>query len=152
MKKYFRYWSNFFYHKFFVLKWHTKSKEKWQELRLNNLLQNKSLFSFHTRYSRHFAKASGRWTVRPVMENKPYAYIPEILRQVFRKRMQDKQPQQRQAVLSEDDPRRLSSTIYPVPPPSVDELLLSHQPRMWRFILYWSALMALSSREIVRGP
>lgn len=82
------------------------------------------------RFTRNFSKSAGRWTCVPVMEKNSYKYIPQLMKDIFRRRLDDDNSQLGRVVLAEDDPRHISGTIRPSQPPSVLQLLASHHSRM----------------------
>ncbi|PIK62610.1 hypothetical protein BSL78_00506 [Apostichopus japonicus] len=63
-------------------------------------------------------------------KKKTFKYIPELMKDVFRRRLIDNKSQRSHVVLAEDDPRRISGTIRPNQPPSVHQLLENHKSRM----------------------
>ncbi|PIK44475.1 hypothetical protein BSL78_18647 [Apostichopus japonicus] len=81
-------------------------------------------------FTRNYSKSAGRWTCVPVMQKKTFKYIPELMKDVFRRRLIDNKSQRSHVVLAEDDPRRISGTIRPNQPPSVHQLLENHKSRM----------------------
>ncbi|PIK39835.1 hypothetical protein BSL78_23326 [Apostichopus japonicus] len=41
------------------------------------------------RFTRNFSKSAGRWTCVPVMEKNSYKYIPQLMKDIFRRRLDD---------------------------------------------------------------
>ncbi|KAJ8023852.1 hypothetical protein HOLleu_36413 [Holothuria leucospilota] len=67
--------------------------------------------------------------VTPVKEVKEYDYLPDLMKGVYQKRLEDPSTQRTPSVVGEDDPRRLASTIRPTQPPPTAELVKRHQSR-----------------------
>ncbi|PIK40428.1 hypothetical protein BSL78_22711 [Apostichopus japonicus] len=70
-------------------------------------------------FTRNFSKSAGRWTC-----------VPQLMKDIFRRRFDDDKSQRGHVVLAEDDPRRISGTIRPSQPPSVAQLVASHLSRI----------------------
>lgn len=58
----------------------------------------------------------------PVKEKKTYEHVEMLMDWVLAKRLEDKEGYHRQQELEEGDPRSLSKTIAPVPPPPSAQL------------------------------
>lgn len=80
-------------------------------------------------FKRHYFKGSDRWGVIPVKEVKGYDYLPDLMKGVYQKRLEDPFTQRTPLVVGENDPRRLASTIRPTQPPPTAELVKRHQSR-----------------------
>lgn len=50
-------------------------------------------------------------------------YISDLLRQILMKRLADEIGMNRNVILEASDPRRLSATIAPIPPPPTQDLM-----------------------------
>lgn len=59
----------------------------------------------------------------PVKEEKTYAYIPQIQGLVVQAKLDDKLPMCRKRSLGDDDPRKISKTLAPKPPPATATLV-----------------------------
>ena len=82
------------------------------------------------RYHRKFNKKSKRWTISQVKIAKTYKYVQDdLLPAVIEKRLNDVEPIMRKATLSPSDPRKISSTIAPVPPTNTTDLVIQHKSR-----------------------
>lgn len=75
------------------------------------------------RLQRYYSKKGGRWTVNEVKAQKKYPYISDLLRQILMKRLSDDIGMNRNVILEASDPRRLSATIAPIPPPPTQDLM-----------------------------
>jgi hypothetical protein len=71
-----------------------------------------------------------RWAVRDEKEKKTYPYIGTLLKRVFHARALDQTGLHKKVVLSEDDPRRISSTIASVLPPPKEQLIAEQKSRL----------------------
>ncbi|XP_071845521.1 uncharacterized protein [Apostichopus japonicus] len=102
--------------------------ERWSEAKRNLHLKSDSEVArlLLDRFTRNFSKSAGRWTCVPVMEKNSYKYIPQLMKDIFRRRLHDDNSQLGRVVLAEDDPRHISGTIRQSQPPSVLQLLASH--------------------------
>lgn len=58
-----------------------------------------------------------------VKAQKKYPYISDLLRQILMKRLSDDIGMNRNVILEASDPRRLSATIAPKPPPPTQDLM-----------------------------
>lgn len=58
-----------------------------------------------------------------VKAQKKYPYISDLLRQILMKRLSDDIGMNRNVILEASDPRRLSATIAPIPPPPSQDLM-----------------------------
>lgn len=76
-----------------------------------------------------WSKAAGRYTVVPLKECKPYAYIHQLQSIILNKRFADVHPMNRPIERSADDPRRLSRTLAPIAPPATALLVEQHKSR-----------------------
>lgn len=83
------------------------------------------IYSWH----RCFNKNSGRWRAVLVKEKKEYVYIPNLLAEMFKSRIEDTGSITRRVTLMETDPRRISSTIAPVSPKPTSEIVAAHVTR-----------------------
>ena len=63
-----------------------------------------------------------------VKEAKTYPYIPQLKEQTIQMRLMDKEGYQ-ELDLSANDPRRLASTIAPVPPPPTAQIVAEQKSR-----------------------
>ncbi|KAJ8026489.1 hypothetical protein HOLleu_31320 [Holothuria leucospilota] len=81
------------------------------------------------KYRRLFHKGSERWGIVPEKEAKTFSYIPELMKNVFVRRLQDPSSERSSVVLGEDDPRRMAPTIAPSQPPPTDVLVQEHESR-----------------------
>lgn len=81
------------------------------------------------RVSKVFNKKSGRWLLRPVKEKKRYPYTNDLMAGVLVRRVEDRTTMFNPVQLHADDPRRISSTVAPVPPPSTDQLRQEQKTR-----------------------
>lgn len=59
----------------------------------------------------------------PVKEEKTYAYITELQDMVVQAKLEDKLPMSRKWSVAEDDPRKISQTLAPKPPPPTAALV-----------------------------
>ena len=60
---------------------------------------------------------------------KTYNYVEDILRSILTTRLADQVGMCRPVILSVDDPRRISATIAPVPPPPTQQILEEQKSR-----------------------
>jgi hypothetical protein len=81
------------------------------------------------KYRKLYSKRTKQWRPAPVLKPKEYKYIPGLLLKIFEKRQTVPGPVDQRLGLSEDDPRRISSTIASTPSPSIEQLLEKHQSR-----------------------
>ncbi|XP_062592418.1 uncharacterized protein LOC134253840 [Saccostrea cucullata] len=72
---------------------------------------------------------SGRWAVYPVKEKKKIPYIPSLQEKILLSRVTDEVGMNQPVVLEVDDPRRLSSHLAPIPPPSTEQLVVEQKSR-----------------------
>ncbi|PIK47027.1 hypothetical protein BSL78_16117 [Apostichopus japonicus] len=100
--------------------------ERWSEVKRNLHLKSDSEVArlLLDRFTRNFSKSAGRWTCVPVMEKNSYKYIPQLMKDIFRRRLDDVNSQLGGVVLAEDDPRHISGTIRPSQPPSASFSIL----------------------------
>lgn len=61
------------------------------------------------------------WYYYPVKEGKRYPHIPQLMVEIVRKRLLDHIGMNRVMPLGPDDPRRLSVTLAPIPPPPTEK-------------------------------
>lgn len=59
-----------------------------------------------------------------VKNKKTYDHIPNLISLIVRVRLEDKEGMHKKVKLKPDDPRRISKTLAPVPPPPT--------PQFWR--------------------
>ncbi|XP_071792698.1 uncharacterized protein [Asterias amurensis] len=81
------------------------------------------------KYHRAYSKHSQSWVVKPVMQKKKYNYLTDLMVSVFQARLDDTQLLRRKTEMLANDPRRIASTIAPIPPPPTEELVAKHQSR-----------------------
>ena len=81
--------------------------------------------SYHRAYSKH----SKRWTVTETMNAKKYDYLPKLMESIIKLKLEDRSKLHRRATLSEGDPRLLSPTTAPIPPPDTQELVRERRSR-----------------------
>ena len=81
------------------------------------------------RHTRKYNQRTKEWNTKVVKVSKDFNYIPILMAKIFKRRIDDKGPVDRNISLSEDDPARIAPTIAQVPPPSSKELFLKHQSR-----------------------
>ena len=62
---------------------------------------------------------------------KTYNYVEDILRSILTIRLADKVGMCRPVMLSVDDPRRISATIAPVPPPPTQQIVEEQKSRFF---------------------
>ncbi|KAK3083371.1 hypothetical protein FSP39_020934 [Pinctada imbricata] len=74
-------------------------------------------------YHRTFNKKSERWSAVEVKVKKTYAYIKNLLHNIFCMRLRDRVGMNRRMELAPDDPRRLSSHLASVEPKPTSELV-----------------------------
>ncbi|KAK3725325.1 hypothetical protein QZH41_016412 [Actinostola sp. cb2023] len=79
--------------------------------------------------TRKYVSRTKRWDAQVIKEDKDYAYIPQMLAMTFERRKNDPGTMNDYMEMAPDDPRRISSTIAAVPPPSSRELFAAHQSR-----------------------
>ncbi|XP_076084720.1 uncharacterized protein LOC143055456 [Mytilus galloprovincialis] len=84
------------------------------------------------RLQRYYSKKGGRWTATEVKTPKQYIYIPELMKHIIMKRLSDAIGMSRRVILDPFDPRRLSATIAPVPPPPTQDLMAAKISRFNR--------------------
>jgi hypothetical protein len=82
---------------------------------------NKLFFSMRL----HSSKRTKVWQPVNVLEPKEYAYIPELLVNVFQKRVDVQGSVTQRLVRSADDPRNIAPNIAAVPRPTLQEALQS---------------------------
>ena len=70
-----------------------------------------------------------KWDVTPVMENKKYEYIPELMESVHLMHQQTTSTLHSKNVLAEDHPLRRQATIAHTAPSSTDELISNKRSR-----------------------
>lgn len=87
---------------------------------------------FNFRLQRYYSKKGGRWTATEVKTPKQYMYIPELMKHIIMKRLSDNIGMSRRVILDPLDPRRLSATIAPVPPPPTQDLMAAKISRFNR--------------------
>ncbi|PIK40844.1 hypothetical protein BSL78_22305 [Apostichopus japonicus] len=65
--------------------------ERWSEVKRNLHLKSDSEVTrlLLDRFTRNFSKSAGRWTCVPVMEKNSYKYIPQLMKDKFRRRLDD---------------------------------------------------------------
>lgn len=97
----------------------------------------------YLRYQRVFQKKSSRWSVTTCKEPKQYSYVPEMMRKIILKRLDDAIGMNQEMVLEQDDPRRVSSHLAPIPPPPTQQIVHEQRSRfrtsvdMDKTIDYW---------------
>jgi len=82
------------------------------------------------RYHRVNNKKTSRWCVYPVKKQKTYTHVFELMDNVVKKRLQDREGMQYPRVLDPTDPRRLALTIAATEPPPTSELVEMQKSRM----------------------
>ncbi|XP_065941156.1 uncharacterized protein [Magallana gigas] len=97
----------------------------------------------YLRYQRVFQKKSSRWSVTTCKEPKQYSYVPEMMRKIILKRLDDAIGMNQKMVIEQDDPRRVSSHLAPIPPPPTQQIVHEQRSRfrtsvdMDKTIDYW---------------
>ena len=81
------------------------------------------------RYSRKYNQRTKEWNTRIIKVDKDFAYIPILMANVFRRRIEDVLMIDRHVSLSEDDPERIAPTIAHTAPVSSKELFERHKIR-----------------------
>ena len=81
------------------------------------------------RYSRKYNQRTKEWNTRIIKVDKDFAYIPILMANVFRRRIEDVLMIDRHVSLSEDDPERIAPTIAHTAPVSSKELFERHKTR-----------------------
>lgn len=76
-----------------------------------------------------YSKRTKRWRPVNVLEPKEYSYIPELLVNVFLKRVAVPGTVTQRLTMSEDDPRNIARNIAIIPQPTLEEAIQSHQSR-----------------------
>lgn len=92
-----------------------------------------NLCFFFNRYQRNYNKKSGRWSVCPVKVQKEYHHVSNLMKRVLKMRLEDDTGMCRPVVLSADDPRRISATLAPVPPPPTADIVKEQKSRFRQF-------------------
>ena len=69
------------------------------------------------------------YSVVPILQQKEYKYIPELLIAIFKKRKTTPGHVTQKLVLAENDPRRIATNIALQPKPTKEDLLEKHQSR-----------------------
>ncbi len=87
------------------------------------------IFSF-PRFVKRYSKRSKKWTAQPKPKPKTYSYIPDLMERIVAKRLVVFGHLSQHVTLSDDDPRRISSTIAKVPAPSLEKLVQDRLDRM----------------------
>ncbi|CAG2242765.1 unnamed protein product [Mytilus edulis] len=93
------------------------------------------------RWQRSYNKKTSRWSVHPVKEGKNYDYIQDLIRQILCTRIEDGIGMNRPLELEEDDPRRISAHLAPVPPPPTRDIVatqISRFENLDKTIDYWT--------------
>ena len=80
-------------------------------------------------YHRKYRKQTKKWDVTPVMANKKYNYIPELMESVRLMRHRTTFTLRSKNVLAEDHPSRRQTTIAHTAPSSTDELIRNKRSR-----------------------
>ena len=80
-------------------------------------------FLFLCRYQRIFQKKSSRWSAFPVKAPKTYSYIPDLVKSIVVRRVEDNVGMSQPFELERDDPRRISAHLAPLPPPSTLQIV-----------------------------
>ena len=80
-------------------------------------------------YHRKYRKQTKQWDVTPVMENKKYEYIPELMESVRLMRRQTTFTLCTKNVVAENHPSRRQATIAHTAPSSTDELVKNKRSR-----------------------
>jgi len=70
--------------------------------------------------SRRYNQRSQQWDVRTVKQNKTFDYIPMLIANMLRARLEDNDLLARNVSLNESDPRLVAPTIAAKPPPSLE--------------------------------
>lgn len=81
------------------------------------------------RHQRYYSKKSGRWSAYPVRQEKQYPYVADILKLCVQNRIIDPVGMNRPVTLSVGDPRLVSETLAPVPPPPTASLVAEKKSR-----------------------
>lgn len=76
-----------------------------------------------------YSKRTKQWRPAPVLKPKEYKYIPSLLLKIFQKRASVPGRVDQRLGMSDDDPRKISSSIAATPCPSMEQLLKEHQSR-----------------------
>ena len=80
-------------------------------------------------YRLQYSKRTKQWRPVNILEPKAYAYIPELLVNIFRKRQTIPGSITQRLTRSDDDPRNIARNIAPTPRPSIEEALDAHKSR-----------------------
>jgi hypothetical protein len=83
---------------------------------------------FRTR--RHYSKKGFRWSTYEVKTKKSYPHLPPIMRGIIEAHLGDAVGMNQKLILERDDPRRLSDTTAPIPPPPTAESIAEKRSRI----------------------
>ena len=75
-------------------------------------------------WKRKYNKNSKRWTVYPYKKDKEYSYIPGLMNDIV-----EAYESKTKFTITCSDPKLLSPTIAPVPPPETKKLVADHISR-----------------------
>ncbi|XP_038062591.1 uncharacterized protein LOC119733083 [Patiria miniata] len=81
-------------------------------------------------YERKYSKRSKKWTAQPKLAPKAYAYIPDLMENIFMKRITTFGHLSQHVSMSADDPRRIAKTIAANRAPSIEKLVEERMERM----------------------
>lgn len=94
------------------------------------------------RFRKKYSNRSKKWTVQPIVEPARYSYIPDLMEIMFPKRQWTLGHLSQHVSLSEEDPKRISSTIAKVPAPSYEKLVAERMENMqmptWFLVVLFS--------------
>jgi hypothetical protein len=105
-----------------------KKNEKIGALGLNFILNMQYLYF---RSHRHYSKKGCRWSAYDVKTEKSYPHVPSIMRGIIEARLGDAVGMNQKVILERDDPRQLSATIAPIPPPPTAEIIAEYLQKIW---------------------
>lgn len=88
---------------------------------MNYMTHFQCLFTL-IRKQRIYSKRTSVWYYYPVKEGKGYPHIPQVMVEIVGKRLLDHIGMNRVVPLEPDDPRWLSSTLAPIPPPPTEKI------------------------------
>lgn len=80
-------------------------------------------------YQCKYSKASGRFSVVPLMEKKKYEFMPELMQKVFTQKAKTPGRIRQHVSLAMDDPRRIHPRISMLPRPTIEELVQQQKSR-----------------------
>ncbi|XP_071827646.1 uncharacterized protein [Apostichopus japonicus] len=81
------------------------------------------------RFQCKYSKSTGRFSAQPLMEQKSYGYLPELMGLIFLQRANTTGPLNQQVPMKENDPKRIHPRISLLPRPPIQELIKCHKSR-----------------------